>query len=275
LFVQVLIAVYLDLIVVNQRPPPSFAVTNLIVWGTSLIFMVLPFISSQYGVAGQWCWIGLDPHHPPGKLNTGIIWRLVYYGFELGLAAIIIIVCYFRVTRTLQRFLALDSSNDKIINLIRQLRWYPLVYILTWIPTLIVRGVLQDTIRSHHNDKLRISEVVLRNSFLQGIGNFAAYGANKVARAELLELVCSWYRSGMQKLMNFGFGSKKTNEESENPIERDSVFKFSDIGRFSATEIPSIFSHTSESMPRMMVEMSDGKQRANELKVDTKEGSNL
>jgi hypothetical protein len=178
----ILIAVTLDILVVQQRQGPSFLVCNIVAWSISILFTLLPLSTNQYGLAGDWCWIGLDKSYS-GRHNPGSIWRNVYYSIQVFAATLVIAVLYVRVSTTIRRFLTLDESNERLLRLVRQLKWYPVVYIVTWVPEFVLRGIVQTTVTSaQRNDALRIANAALRGSFLQAIGNVAIYGCTGAVR---------------------------------------------------------------------------------------------
>lgn len=128
--------------------------SHCFVWGISITAAILPLITNNYGAAGPWCWIKLQPR------PWGAIWMMVSFFGIIWTIILLNIFLYFQIRRKLHKILHATHRNqhgsngsgraranakhgppgpqDKLIEFHRQLIWYPIILIVAWIfPTMV------------------------------------------------------------------------------------------------------------------------------------------
>lgn len=173
------IAVTLDLLVVERKEAPSFAFCNIVVWGLAALSAALPFSTNEYGEKDEfpWCWI----YHKDSVQSS--VWQFSVSYLPTGASMIVLIILYYRVYRTVKRYLTLGGTNPKLLRLVRALKWYPIVFIVSWIPQAFTWFVFTYGIHKY-TYTVNLLNVCLRGTFLQAIGHSIVYGMNSTVIEE-------------------------------------------------------------------------------------------
>lgn len=181
-----LIAVTLDRFVVQKRTGFSIWKCHSIIWPLCAASAVLPlFPKNTYGEKqnGAWCWIRTRER---GVSQTALVYGFVCFYVPCGLAMLISIVSYARVYHTVQLYLAL-GGNARLLRLIRALKYFPFIFVVSWIPQSIV--FLWETVTDGgngiiENSTIAIFNVAARGSFMMAIGHCLIYGLNDSVKNE-------------------------------------------------------------------------------------------
>jgi hypothetical protein len=167
------IAVTLDLLVVERKEAPSFAFCNCVVWGIAALSAALPFSTNEYGEIDErpWCWI----YHKDSVQSS--VWQFSVSYLPTGASMVVLIILYYRVYRTVKRYLTLGGTNPKLLRLVRALKWYPIVFVVSWIPQAFIWFLFTYGVHKYEYT-VNLLNVCLRGTFLQAIGHSIVYGMN-------------------------------------------------------------------------------------------------
>ncbi|XP_066927574.1 cyclic AMP receptor-like protein A [Clytia hemisphaerica] len=149
---------------------------HLVCWGLPLLWACLPFLHNSYGPAGVWCWIKRDATY----LRFGTWYIPIFVTiFAMFVAYIYIVVSVFKRKERWTGTFNQEEEHDKqmLAREVKPLAAFPLIYLLSGIPTLIYR--IDDAVHPHllPSYPLLIFSVIM--SPLVGAMNaiaFAVYG---------------------------------------------------------------------------------------------------
>ena len=98
---------------------------------------------------------------------------------------------YWHITTTLNRMAMMMCSNateDRLTAMASHLKYYPLSFIISWIPNTIIR-ILQATDPNFNKSyDIAMAHVVLHGTFYQSVMNSVAYGWNPLVKEKWTEL---------------------------------------------------------------------------------------
>lgn len=139
----------------------------LICQGVPLLLTILPGALDKFGPAGAWCWI---PSNYQG-------WRWAQFFAPLWLAIVFNAVVYVIVIHRIKRFYRITAAVDEesaraMTNIVKRLRFYPLILVVVWIMATINRIV------EEAKDEQVYALFFLQKVFssTQGLLNAFAYG---------------------------------------------------------------------------------------------------
>lgn len=98
---------------------------------------------------------------------------------------------YWHITTTLNRMAMMMGSNateDRLTAMASHLKYYPLIFIISWIPNTIIR-ILQATDPNFNKSyDIAMAHVLLHGTFYQSVMNSVAYGWNPLVKEKWTEL---------------------------------------------------------------------------------------
>lgn len=149
---------------------------HLVCWLVPLLWSCLPFIGDNYGPAGIWCWIKRDAT----ALRFGTWYIPIFFVIAaMTIAYLYIILTVIRRAKQWTGTFNQEAENDKnmMANEVKPLAAFPLIYLLSAIPTLIYR--IDDAV--HPNRLPGYVLLILSSIFAPSTGalnavSFALYG---------------------------------------------------------------------------------------------------
>ena len=132
-----MISTNLILIVKNKQTAKYYWIYHCVVWIGALFFAVVPYFESAYGHAGLWCWIKRE--HSDYRFGTWFI-PLLIITVAMFFTLMYVIYSVFQATKAQAgATLATQNNNKKYRDELKPLAFYPLVYVMFNIPTLMYR----------------------------------------------------------------------------------------------------------------------------------------
>lgn len=110
---------------------------HLCCWGVPAVLAPLPFATHSYGPAQGWCWVSATQD----QLWLGTVWRLLVFYVQLWVVICFNMYSYARIIKAIR----VHSSSGLIDvieirdNLIRRLKFYPLVLVFCYTPVTVKR----------------------------------------------------------------------------------------------------------------------------------------
>jgi hypothetical protein len=121
--------------------------------------------------------------HAPFFLLTSFEQYGEFY-LPCGVAMVYVSILYFRVYQTIKNYVQLGGANKRLLRLVRVLKWFPLVFVLAWVPQAAIRIILSLT--GNFSDKvdrnLALVDAACRGTFFQAVGHTLVYGWNKAVK---------------------------------------------------------------------------------------------
>ena len=132
-------SLYTVVVLEHRLEAPFKRSCHAFVWGLSVVLMLLPFTTSSYGMAGQWCWIkapagdkkdfstddgascvqGLffcrTVTFPSCIISKGTIWRLVCFYIPIWATIMSISVLYYKISMTLKNYVRCDTAGACLV----------------------------------------------------------------------------------------------------------------------------------------------------------------
>lgn len=166
------ISIYI-LLQVRQISPSRFEKWfHVLCWGVPFIFACIPFGGGKYGRSGVWCWIKHD--------ETALRFGIWYVPKILLIVAMIVIYAYLLgvVLRRRNEWNGVynaEEQHDKLmlVKEVKPLVWFPVIYVLLGIPSLIYR--IDDAINPHTDPNYTLSVLMVIASPSVGALNAVAY----------------------------------------------------------------------------------------------------
>jgi hypothetical protein len=170
------------------------------VWGTSLIFAVIPQAFEVYGDAGFWCWIGDNiAHNQRNKNVDGHIFRLICFYIPLWLAIVWNAFAFISVLREIRMAMHLasytsneaDKEQSQQFKTLQRLGFYPLILIGAYLFGTINRLY---QFAPGNDPNFPLFALFVTTSSLKGFFNAIAYGFNPPVRkciSQSLETHCA------------------------------------------------------------------------------------
>ena len=131
-----MIAVNLWLVIVRKRLDVDSLQFryHVVVWSVVFICVLIPNFTKAYGPASVWCWIS--------KAATfGNGFRFVSFFVPFYVAWFVVIVCYIWISRVAALAYAhmRDEDKERSQRQLARLRWYPIIFVVLYIPATINR----------------------------------------------------------------------------------------------------------------------------------------
>ena len=132
-----MITTNLILIVKNKQTTKYYWVYHGVVWIGSLFFAIVPYFEDAYGHAGLWCWIKRE--HSDYRFGTWFI-PLLIICVGMFFSLLFVIYSVFQATKAQAgATIATENLNKKYRDELKPLAFYPIVYVMLNIPTLMYR----------------------------------------------------------------------------------------------------------------------------------------
>lgn len=154
--------------------------SHTFVWGISALAAILPLATDSYGPAGGlFCWI----EDTDDLQNYPTLWRFTTLYALLWMGFVISCSCYYAVYQALRGIVLVDDAvelsqnHQTIIRVMRTLKFYPVVFCVSWLPSSIYRVI--ESLNPHEvegNKVLSSTFFVLYGPAVQGILTGVAFG---------------------------------------------------------------------------------------------------
>ncbi len=140
--------------------------------------------TDSYGPAGSYCWIMVSRDwQSEAEYGMSYFWRALQY-LIIWIAIIYNIVIYHKVRRSVSRDFKEAGIRDNQV--LRTLRFYPLILIITWLPISILR-IVGFFITEDHPSAIGTILIFFQ---INGLLNALAYGLNQAVRDSIRATLC-------------------------------------------------------------------------------------
>uniref|UniRef100_A0A7S2V1W1 G-protein coupled receptors family 2 profile 2 domain-containing protein n=1 Tax=Fibrocapsa japonica TaxID=94617 RepID=A0A7S2V1W1_9STRA len=165
----------------DQRMTPY----HIYVWGSALLLALIPV--NYYGQTTGWCWITITS---VVDFDPGTALRFFCFYVPLWLAVIFNAFAYYSVTRSVRGMLAAqtEETSDRLLRLVRRLRWYPFIMIIAYFWATINR-IYNSINPGQPVFWLIFLQAAFRSA--QGLMNSMAYGYNPTVREAWRKECCA------------------------------------------------------------------------------------
>mmetsp|Transcript_204 Transcript_204/g.254 ORF Transcript_204/g.254 Transcript_204/m.254 type:complete len:404 (-) Transcript_204:71-1282(-) len=152
------------------------------VWGTSLATTIPPIFTGSFGPAGDWCWIR-DNTRPTSSAS---IERFACFYIIVWIVFILSSICYCAVYRALGRFVDVNIASgqqlDIVLRLMRTLKYYPIIFLLSWLPSSLFR-LIEELYPHRFQQPIFLSLfTIFKGSGIQGILDAIAYATTPAVK---------------------------------------------------------------------------------------------
>eukprot|EP01138_Halocafeteria_seosinensis_P009201 gb/GECG01009403.1/.p1 GENE.gb/GECG01009403.1/~~gb/GECG01009403.1/.p1 ORF type:complete len:438 (+),score=38.00 gb/GECG01009403.1/:1-1314(+) len=158
----------------------SFKYMVLVCQGIPLVLTAVPGALGKFGPAGAWCWINKDEQG----------WRWGQFFAPLWLAIIFNAVVYIMIIRKIKGFHRVTAAVDEesaqaMLNIVKRLRFYPLILVVVWIMATVNRIV--EEAKNEEVYALFFLQKIFSST--QGLLNAFAYGFSSGVREAIRDSI--------------------------------------------------------------------------------------